>query len=306
MPAILDSEALALAETMGITSQDVARRLRYVDFREEDAVKVATLAPEILPYTGELSAVFFDYLKNLPEAAPLFEKPELVAEALRLKEAHLRAMLTGPHDKAYAGERLKLGMLYSRAGLDPRVFLGAFHHLMRAVGFKAMERLKVDALRSFDAFMSFKKLAFFDLSLIVDVIVFERERIIREQQQAIRELSCPVLKIRDRVLVMPLVGAMDAERSRLVTESLLEAVRGHRARAVVIDVSGVPGVDSAVAEQLVQAVASARLMGAAVVVTGLSSEVSRALVTLGADLSSLSMAADVERGLEAAEGLAEG
>src|SRR5437879_2983902 len=102
--------------------------------------------------------------------------------------------------------------------------------------------------------------------------VQERERIIRQQQEAIRELSTPVLQVRERLLILPIIGVLDSQRARQVTEQLLRGIRTNRAKVVVIDITGVPSVDSTVANHLVQTVDASRLMGATVIVTGLSSE----------------------------------
>jgi rsbT co-antagonist protein RsbR len=128
-----------------------------------------------------------------------------------------------------------------------------------------------------------------------------KERIIAQQQHAIHELSTPVLKLRDRLLLVPLVGILDTQRARLMTEQLLRAVRANRAKVVVIDITGVPAVDSKVANHLFQTAAAARLMGAQAVITGLSADVAQALVALGIDVSRLSTVGDLQGGLEEAE-----
>src|SRR3989454_7317067 len=100
--------------------------------------------------------------------------------------------------------------------------------------------------------------------------VEERERVIRQQQKAIHALSTPVLQVRDRLLILPIIGMLDAQRARQLTEQLLRGIRANRAKVVVVDITGVPGVDSAVANHLVQTVEASRLMGASVIITGLS------------------------------------
>ena len=92
--------------------------------------------------------------------------------------------------------------------------------------------------------------------------VQERERIIRQQQEAIRELSTPVLQVRERLLILPIIGVLDGQRARQLTEQLLRGIRTNRARVVVIDITGVPAIDSTVANHLVQTVDASRLMGA--------------------------------------------
>jgi rsbT co-antagonist protein RsbR len=133
--------------------------------------------------------------------------------------------------------------------------------------------------------------------------VDERERVIREQQEAIRELSTPVLQVRDRLLILPIIGMLDSPRARQLTEQLLGAIQANRARVVVIDITGVAAIDRAVANHLVQTVEAARLMGASTIITGLSSKIAQTLVDLGVDLAMMKTVGDLQGGLEEAERL---
>ena len=133
--------------------------------------------------------------------------------------------------------------------------------------------------------------------------VEERERVIREQQEAIRELSTPVLQVRDRLLILPIIGVLDSPRARQLTEQLLGAIQSNRARVVVIDITGVAAIDLTVANHLVQTVEAARLMGASAIITGLSSKIAQTLVDLGVDLSMMRTVGDLQGGLEEADRL---
>ncbi len=133
--------------------------------------------------------------------------------------------------------------------------------------------------------------------------VEQRERVIRQQQEAIRVLSTPVLQVRERLLILPMIGVIDAQRARQLTEQLLRGIRANRAKVVVVDITGVPVIDSAVASHLVQTVEASRLMGASVIITGLSSEIAQTLVTIGVDLSKMNAVGDLQGGIEEAERL---
>src|SRR5262245_7323949 len=133
--------------------------------------------------------------------------------------------------------------------------------------------------------------------------VQERERIILQQQEAIRELSTPVLQVRERLLILPIIGVIDPHRARQLTEQLLRAIRTNRAKVVVIDITGVAAMDANVANHLVQTVEAARLLGATVIVTGLSPEIAQTLVTIGVDLSEMATVGDLQGGIEEAERL---
>ena len=134
--------------------------------------------------------------------------------------------------------------------------------------------------------------------------VEERERVISEQQEALRELSTPVLQLRDRLLILPIIGVLDSARARQLTEQLLGAIQEKRARVVVIDITGVATIDRTVANHLVQTVEASRLMGARTILTGLSSEIAQTLVDLGVDLGMMKTVGDLQGGLEEAERLA--
>lgn len=113
----------------------------------------------------------------------------------------------------------------------------------------------------------------------------------------VRELSSPVLPIRDGVLVMPLIGEIDSARAALLMDSLLGAVERQRARIVILDVTGVPLVDTQVAQALLQAAAATRLLGAQVILVGVRPELAQTIVSLGIDLHSLVLRADLQSGV---------
>ncbi|MGI8876280.1 MAG: STAS domain-containing protein [Egibacteraceae bacterium] len=133
--------------------------------------------------------------------------------------------------------------------------------------------------------------------------VQERERVIRQQQDAIRELSTPVLQVRERLLILPIIGVLDTQRAQQLTQQLLSAIRRHRAKVVVVDITGVADVDVAAATHLVQTVDASRLMGAGIIITGLSSEIAQTLVHIGVDLSKMNTVGDLQGGIEEAERL---
>jgi len=143
------------------------------------------------------------------------------------------------------------------------------------------------------------------MSHLGEAYLAAKEAIIAQQQAAIRELSLPVLQVSEDLLVIPLIGVIDSQRARQLIESLLTAIRERRARGAVIDVTGVPIVDTAVANHLVQAVDAARLMGAIVAITGISPEMAQTLVALGAQLPDASTHIDLQEGIEEIERLLE-
>ena len=120
------------------------------------------------------------------------------------------------------------------------------------------------------------------------------------QQQlldVIREISSPVIPVHDDVLVLPLVGTIDSARSSRIMETLLTGVQEHAAEVVIVDITGVPIVDTAVANHLIQATRAATLLGAHCVLVGVSAEVAQTLVQLGVNLSTLVTRSNLQAGI---------
>jgi rsbT co-antagonist protein RsbR len=111
-----------------------------------------------------------------------------------------------------------------------------------------------------------------------------REEVISRQQRDILELSTPVVKLWDGIVALPLIGALDSERTQVVMETLLEQIVANSALIAIIDITGVPTVDTLVAQHLLKAVSAARLMGAECIISGIRPQIAQTMVHLGVEL----------------------
>jgi rsbT co-antagonist protein RsbR len=119
----------------------------------------------------------------------------------------------------------------------------------------------------------------------VEVFQKTREEIIHSQQQELLELSTPVVRLWENILALPLIGTLDSARTQIVMQNLLEAVVSHSAAIAIIDITGVPTVDTLVAQHLLKTVAAARLMGADCIISGIRPQIAQTIIHLGVDLS---------------------
>ncbi|NTW02033.1 MAG: AAA family ATPase, partial [Oscillochloris sp.] len=124
-----------------------------------------------------------------------------------------------------------------------------------------------------------------------------QEEVIRGQAATLAELSTPLIPITDRIMVMPLIGTMDSQRAQQVLSTVLQGAAERRAEVVIMDITGIPVVDTAVANSLVHAAQSLRLLGAKIIITGIRPEVAQTLVGLGIDLSLLTTLATLQMGI---------
>jgi PAS domain S-box-containing protein len=124
-----------------------------------------------------------------------------------------------------------------------------------------------------------------------------QEEVIEAQKRALQELSTPIIPVMDRIIVMPLIGSIDSLRARDITRSLLAGISEQRAKVVILDITGVPMVDSRVASHLNKTIQAARLKGARIIVTGISDAVAETIVDLGIDWVGVETVADLQTGL---------
>jgi rsbT co-antagonist protein RsbR len=127
----------------------------------------------------------------------------------------------------------------------------------------------------------------------------DQQSIIDEQRQTIAELETPVIQVWDGVLALPIVGSLDTYRTQTMNEALLEKIVATGSEIVILDITGTPVVDTAVARHLLDTVAAARLLGSEVFIVGLSSRTAMTLVQLGLDLSGVTTRTTMARGLQA-------
>ncbi len=149
---------------------------------------------------------------------------------------------------------------------------------------------------------------FRDMDLIMDPI-FEQliedassswETTVSIQKRALLELSAPLIPIMENIAVMPLIGTIDTERAKLIMENLLNGVIRHRAEVVLIDITGVPIVDTMVAHHIIQASEAVRLVGAACILVGIRPEIAQTIVNLGIDLKDYPTRSSLQKGMETA------
>jgi rsbT co-antagonist protein RsbR len=292
-----------LAKEAGISAEELERRKRYLEIDSEDLDRLRRLNELAVAYAGPVIEEFYQHILRHDESAAFFKDPRVLERVKRLQKEYFLRLTEGEYDTGYAENRLKIGAVHEAIDMPVKLYLGSYAFYLRTVAAKIREAYRETPERVLDSFLSLLKIVFLDMGLAIETYVLRRERTIRLQEEAMRELLTPVLQVRPGLLILPVVGPIDAQRARRLTEQLLGEIRSSRARVVVIDITGVPTVDSRVANHLVQTVQASRLMGAHAIVTGLSAEVAQTLVNIGVDLSRVHTVGDLQGGIEEADRL---
>ncbi len=128
----------------------------------------------------------------------------------------------------------------------------------------------------------------------------ELEERVEESEETIKELSTPVINVWDNIIAMPLVGVIDTMRAEQITENLLEAIKETEAEVAILDVSGVPVIDTEVADRLIRTVKAASLLGTESIIVGIRPDIAESMVHLGVDLSGIETHSSLQTGLEVA------
>lgn len=288
-------------EEMALSEQEIAARKAFLQFGDEDVARLTSISDLARKYADAVIEDFYNHLLSVDETRAFFTDLQVLQRVRNMQKEYFLRLTQGNYDLAYVQNRLRIGSIHERIGLPVKSYLGMYNFYLRAVAARLTDAFSKDPKRAMATFLSLMKLTFLDIGLAIDTYIFSRERTIRRQQEAIQELPTPVLPFREGLLLVPVIGMLDSRRARQLTEQLLHSIRANRAKVVVMDITGVQAVDSKVANHLVQTVEAARLMGANVIVAGLSPEIAQTMVTLGVDLGRIETVGDLQRGIERAE-----
>ena len=239
---------------------------------------------------------------NQAELLMAMSKDEIFAEATSVYDSYVEALETGTLEALQAYARNLSERIIPR-GVETHEVVGIVLLLRDVLARSLFAKYHADFAMLNSVLDAYEPAANRIATTVAVGFVQERERVIREQQEAIRELSTPVLQVRERLLILPMIGLIDPQRARQLTEQLLRGIRTTRAKVVVIDITGVAAMDAKVANHLVLTVEAARLLGATVIVTGLSPEIAQTLVNIGVDLGKMNTVGDLQGGIEEAERL---
>ncbi|MEV7380245.1 STAS domain-containing protein [Streptomyces lydicus] len=198
----------------------------------------------------------------------------------------------------------ELSLRRARAGAPPTGTSLAVLYLKEAL-LEAVQRQTRDGDELFTSALLVNRLLDTAGALSFETYVEGREEIIRRQSRQLLEVSTPVVRLWRHVLAVPLIGTLDTARTQVVMENLLQAIQENEAQIAIIDITGVPTVDTAVAQHLLQTVNAVRLMGADCVISGIRPPIAQTIAQLGIDLSTILTRATLADALTAAVKLTE-
>ena len=240
------------------------------------------------------SELLRDWIKLLKENSALLEvvpERELQQESEEFLDRLTAFLKLGRLDDTQSAEYQalvdtlsSLSRSRARLGLNPRT-TGSYILSFKEIVLEHLREYQDDPMRIAEETLRFNRLLD-SLSIITfEVYIESRQDIIIRQNEEINEISTPVIQVWDGILAMPIIGTLDSARTQIVMESLLEAIIRTESSVAILDISGVPAVDSLTAQHLIKTVSATRLMGAECIISGIRPETAQTIVQLGIDLT---------------------
>ena len=278
---------------------ELVSRLAFFQLTAADLERLARLRPFAEQHTDEIVEGFYHLLLEHPETRKFFPDENTVRRAKRLQHDYFLGLFGGTCDRAYVEHRARVGAAHERIGMAPKWYMGAYRRYLQLLHERLAAHLP-DPREAAAAFESAQKLVFFDMSIAIDTFVAANLEALKRHQAAIRELSTPVIRVHDRILLLPLVGTVDSARAHQIMETVLTRVTDEQAKVLILDIAGVPVVDTKVAQHLMQTTAAVKLVGARTILTGISAQVARTIIQLGVDISAMDTQSRLQDGIELA------
>jgi rsbT co-antagonist protein RsbR len=285
-------------KTLKLDEADVRSRRAFFDLTDQDLARLASIRPFADKHTDTIVDAFYELLLAHPDTRKFFPDESTIRRVKRSQREYFLGLFQGKCDLAYVEDRLRVGATHERIGLAPKWYLGAYLRYLQLLHDRLFVEFPEGEAQAF--FGSLQRLVWFDVSIAIDTYIAANLDAVGRHQAAIRELSTPVIRVHDRVLLLPLVGAIDSVRAQQVMDTVLLRVVEEKAKCIIIDIAGVPVVDTKVADNLVKTTASVRLLGAQTILTGISAQVARTMVQLGVDISAMHTLSSLAEGIELA------
>ncbi|MDH5402089.1 MAG: protoglobin domain-containing protein [Candidatus Heimdallarchaeota archaeon] len=243
--------------------------------------------------------LFYDELLKFDYPQSFFENEQLLARTKARQIEYFEDFLSADKNLDFFENRRNLGAIHERIGLDNLWYLASYTVLFTKL-VELIEASTSDVKDFASKVTAVGKLMLMDIGAVVTSYIDARENIIKAQSEEVLELSSPVLRLTNEITIIPLLGTLDSVRALQIMEKILNTIEKTNAKVVIIDITGVPLIDTSTGANLVRTVNAINLMGSEVIITGLSPRLAQTIVELGIDLKQLKTKSNLADGLSTA------
>jgi len=287
-------------EILKLDEEELKRRLAFFELTDEDFTRLTALKSFAERWTNDITEGLYELIMGQPESRAFFPDQPTLARVKKLQNTYFLGLFSGKYDLNYVRDRLRVGTAHERIGMPPKLYLGAYRRYLALIHARLLDHFKGNAAEAAKSLESIRKIIFFDMALAIDTYIAAYLETMTRHQAAIRELSTPVIKVHDRILLLPIVGTVDTQRAHQIMETVLVQVVEQQAKVMILDIAGVPVVDTKVADHILKTTAAVQLLGAQTILTGISASVARTVVQLGLEITRMHTRSKLSEGIELA------
>jgi rsbT co-antagonist protein RsbR len=287
-------------EILKLDDEELKNRLAFYELTDEDFKRLTSLKPFAERWTQDITEGLYQLIMGQPESRAFFPDQATLNRVKKLQNTYFMKLFSGTCDLNYVRDRLLVGMTHERIGMPPKLYLGAYRRYLALIHARLLDYFTGNTKAAAEALESIRKIIFFDMALAIDTYIAAYLETMTRHQAAIRELSTPVIKVHDRILLLPIVGTVDTQRAHQIMETVLVQVVEQQAKVMILDIAGVPVVDTKVADHILKTTAAVQLLGSQTILTGISASVARTVVQLGVEITRMHTRSKLSEGIELA------
>lgn len=279
---------------------------KFFCFSDADAKHLTEFHAFAETQVDEIVDKLYDHLLKFEEARMFLDDPVMLKRLKIAQKKYFLELTAGAYGKDYYNNRIKVGVTHQRMGIPPRLYIGAYSYYLQLLIPRIYQNLGSDIDKANATFSAMYKIINLDQELAMSSYIHAVEDVVSKQTEEILEMSTPVIQVWEGVVATPIIGTLDSQRAQQFMEHLLEKIVESKSPIALIDITGVPQIDTATAQHLIDTINAVKLLGSKVIITGIRPAIAQTLVHLGIDLQGIftkpSMAAGLKVALEMLSG----
>jgi rsbT co-antagonist protein RsbR len=272
----------------------------FLNFTEDDVSYLKKLHPYAMNYADECVEMLYAHLLK-HDATKKFLTDQNTLTRLKLtQKAYFLDLTSGDYGEEYFNGRIRIGIVHQRIGLPPQMYMSTFCFYLQAIIPKIYSYTDLDIGTANKMFMALYKIICLDQELAISAYIHAVDEVITRQTEEILEMSTPVIQVWEGVVAAPIIGTLDSNRTQQFMERLLETIVATNSPVALVDITGVPQIDTATAQHLIDTINAVKLLGSQVIITGVRPAIAQTLVHLGIDLTDIITRPTMASGLKVA------
>ena len=284
---------------MEVTIEEWNQRKVFANFTQDDVEALVGIKDKIRQKAEDVIDQLYVHMLEYPNLQEILYDESIILRLKGMQKRYFEQLFEGEYGEDYLENRLNIGRVHHRIGLEPSWYMGTYSHYIELIVPIIFETLN-DTQEIQKTVLALIKIINLDQELAITTYLSAREEVIKEQSEEIMEISVPIIQVWEGIIAAPIIGTLDTSRTQLLMEKLLEGVVETKTRIVLLDITGVPSIDTATAQHIIDTINAVKLLGSEVVITGVSPAIAQTLVHLGIDLSGITTRSALAQGLKVA------